>query len=272
MSVISSREVGPLVIETYRYEAGPAGTVPSHSHPDYQLCLSVDFPGEVRYRGAWRPVGPGDLNIVEPGEVHADRDPRPREAATHFVVAYIGHEDLLAVSRDIGGEAGTPTFREPVFNDLGLARLMLTLATPAASALATDSAAMLMTVGLLQRHGSIIQRRAAMAQADIELARSYLEDRLDRNIRLGEVATAAGVSPYTLARLFHRQVGMPLHAYHVMARVMRGKDELRRGARIIDVADRLGFADQSHFARHFRRVVGIAPGEFVRRVRRARTF
>jgi len=122
MSVISSGDVGPLVIETYRYEAGPAGTVPSHSHPDYQLCLSVDFPGEVRYRGAWRPVRPGDLNIVEPGEVHADRDPRPREAATHFVVAYIGHEHLLAVSRDIGDEAGTPTFREPVFDDLDLAR------------------------------------------------------------------------------------------------------------------------------------------------------
>ncbi len=54
MSVISSREVGPLVVETYRYRAGPAGTVPSHSHPDYQLCLSIDFlaRSDIAVRGA----------------------------------------------------------------------------------------------------------------------------------------------------------------------------------------------------------------------------
>jgi AraC-like DNA-binding protein len=38
---------------------------------------------------------------------------------------------------------------------------------------------------------------------------------------------------------------------------------LRENWSIAEVAHRTGFADQSHFTRHFKRMVGITPGQFV---------
>ncbi len=37
---------------------------------------------------------------------------------------------------------------------------------------------------------------------------------------------------------------------------------LRRGARATDVALELGFADHSHFTRHFKRIVGLTPHDY----------
>jgi len=57
---------------------------------------------------------------------------------------------------------------------------------------------------------------------------------------------------------------MPPHAYQVRIRVEAARRMLLSGFAIATVAAELGFADQSHFTRHFRRVMGITPAQYVR--------
>ena len=52
---------GGVLLESYRYAPGHAAETPRHSHGDYQLCFSLNFPGEYRYRGESHAVPVGSL-------------------------------------------------------------------------------------------------------------------------------------------------------------------------------------------------------------------
>ena len=57
----------------------------------------------------------------------------------------------------------------------------------------------------------------------------------------------------------------------ILRRVERAKQLLQAGTdlSLAEVAARAGFSDQSQFSRHFKRVVGVAPGQFRRSARNA---
>ncbi|MCY7367966.1 MAG: helix-turn-helix transcriptional regulator [Chamaesiphon sp.] len=64
-------------------------------------------------------------------------------------------------------------------------------------------------------------------------------------------------------RLFKRSMGMTPHAYLIQQRVERSKQLLKRGeGTLLDIAIDCGFANPSHFAKHFRRLTGISPKQF----------
>jgi AraC-like DNA-binding protein len=54
------------------------------------------------------------------------------------------------------------------------------------------------------------------------------------------------------------------HAYLDQLRVRHARELLRNGIAPADVALRTGYADQSHLTRHFRRLVGVTPGQYAR--------
>ena len=55
---------------------------------------------------------------------------------------------------------------------------------------------------------------------------------------------------------------MPPHAFQTQVRVARAKALLLRGWPISQAAAHTGFADQSHLTRHFKRLVGVTPGQY----------
>ncbi len=85
VKVWSFREV---LLESYRYVPGPAGTLPAHSHEDYQFCLSLDFPGEYSYRGSSYGVPVGSLSVIHPGEMPSARDPQDRRKPATYRLMY----------------------------------------------------------------------------------------------------------------------------------------------------------------------------------------
>jgi AraC-like DNA-binding protein len=83
-------------------------------------------------------------------------------------------------------------------------------------------------------------------------------------VSLQQLARLTGLSAYHLNRSFCRKLGMPPHEYQVQARIVKAKVLLRQGRSISETASLVGFVDQSHFTRHFKRSVGITPGRFLR--------
>lgn len=91
----------------------------------------------------------------------------------------------------------------------------------------------------------------------------YINDNLDHNFSLAELAAIANMSPSYFSYLFKLSTGYAPHQYVIRLRVERAKKLLlQEKLTIADIAYSLGFAHQSHFNRHFKRLVGITPKKF----------
>lgn len=95
--------------------------------------------------------------------------------------------------------------------------------------------------------------------------RDYIEHNLGEAISLEDLARVAGVSRFHFARQFRACTGESPMGYLLRTRVERAKTLLRDSqARVVDISAELGFADQSHFGRTFRRLVGMPPSAYAR--------
>jgi AraC-like DNA-binding protein len=96
------------------------------------------------------------------------------------------------------------------------------------------------------------------------LLRELLDEHIAEPVTLDAAATALGRSVPHLVRSFTRQFGVSPHAYVIGRRIDAARRELLRGARPADVATAVGFYDQAHFTRHFKRHTSMTPARFSR--------
>jgi AraC family transcriptional regulator len=97
----------------------------------------------------------------------------------------------------------------------------------------------------------------------LRLAKDYLEDNFNRNVGLEEVAELTGLSRSWFARGFRGSTGIPPYAFILQIRIRRAKEFLLdRKTPIATIATLVGFADQSHFTKIFRRYAGATPREW----------
>ncbi|KVG30414.1 helix-turn-helix domain-containing protein [Burkholderia diffusa] len=82
-------------------------------------------------------------------------------------------------------------------------------------------------------------------------------------LNLDTLAAVAGLSVSRFTARFRGEVGLSPHRYLCLVRVRRAQDLLRAGVAPSVVATEVGFFDQSHLCRHFRRVLGITPRDYV---------
>jgi AraC family transcriptional regulator len=104
-----------------------------------------------------------------------------------------------------------------------------------------------------------------LSRATLERIGDYLRANLAENIALAELAKLAGLSSFHFARSFRNAMGLAPHQYLIRLRVERARELLQqkqRGKSLAAVAAEVGFCDQSHLCRHFRRIVGVTPLRF----------
>jgi AraC-like DNA-binding protein len=93
--------------------------------------------------------------------------------------------------------------------------------------------------------------------------REHVEVHLGEGMDLAELAGVAGLSVYHFARAFKQSIGVTPHCYLVHRRIERAREMLARSELpLSEIALAAGFSDQSHLARHFRRMLGMTPGQF----------
>lgn len=96
----------------------------------------------------------------------------------------------------------------------------------------------------------------------VQRVREMLEDQPAQQVGLSELARLAGLSRYQLIRDFKKAYGLPPHAYQLDTRIRRAKNWLQQGESLSSTAVALGFADQSHFQRHFKKRVAVTPKQY----------
>lgn len=105
------------------------------------------------------------------------------------------------------------------------------------------------------------------APAALARVRALIEDRLGDTLSLNDLATEARMSRYHLLRTFRNWTGMTPHAWQIDRRIQQARHLLDREIPLSEIAQHLGFADQSHFQRIFKQRVAVNPGEY-RRLRK----
>jgi AraC family transcriptional regulator len=134
--------------------------------------------------------------------------------------------------------------------------------------LAAESLANVLAVHLI-RH--VLTPRSPVRGRDGRLPRGrlravveYIEDHLDAGPSLEQMAVVARLSVYHFARQFKVATGLSPHQYVILRRVERARQLLQSSAdlSLAEVAAHAGFSDQSQFCQHFKRLVGVTPGQF----------
>ena len=110
--------------------------------------------------------------------------------------------------------------------------------------------------------------RGGLAPWQIRRVTDYIEEHLASTIRLQDLAGIARLSHSHFCRAFKESLGHPAHAYVMRRRVHRAQGlMLTTPESLSQIAALCGMADQAHFCKLFRRLVGESPNAW-RRARR----
>lgn len=131
-----------------------------------------------------------------------------------------------------------------------------------AESMATALAAHLLRTYSTRKH-SLPEYEDGLPKYKLKQVLEYMNVHLSENVSLATISDELSISQYYFCRLFKQSTGMTPHAYLILQRVERAKQLLKRKeGTMLDIAIECGFANPSHFAKHFRKHTGISPKQF----------
>jgi AraC family transcriptional regulator len=271
----ASDPLGWVGLEAARYREAPASEISLSPLTHHALVLITRPPEELDllYEGVKRHVPPaaGSISLVPAGSPALWRW-RGRKDSLHV---YLEPGLVARVAAEAFG-LDPARLTLPPLDGLVLPHLRATMgavdgeltAGGAGGGLAAESLANVLAVHLI-RHALAPRRPArgpdgALPRGRLRAVVEYVEEHLDAGPTLGQLAGVARLSPYHFARQFKAATGLPPHEYVIARRVERAQQLLRGGGdlSLAEVAAHAGFSDQSQFTRHFKRLVGVTPGQF----------
>lgn len=117
--------------------------------------------------------------------------------------------------------------------------------------------------------GSAIDRARGLAPRQLARALELIDQSIDGNLTLSELASAVGLSRFHFARRFRQSTGVSPVKHLINRRLDRAYQLLRTGARtVMEVAVACGYENTSHFTRAFRLRFGMTPSDCARQATR----
>lgn len=241
-----------------------------HFHESYLIGFTEHGIQQFHCRKELHSSTPGQVFLLEPGEIHDGH--APGQGGFTYSMLYLDPQwidrELRALFEDAPAHC-QPAFAKTLENDPAL------------------TAAIASTFQALQGPELRIVRQTALDALLAKLAghlswrprvsndprlpsvalraRDYMHAHLEQNLGLDELAWASGVDRFRLSRAFKAAFGVAPHTYLIQLRLARARRLLAAGQTPARVATSLGFADQSHMGRWFRRAYGLTPAHYRRR-------
>ena len=267
-------------------------TFARHSHDTYTLGLVLGGAGTFWCRGAERFARKGDVVVIPPGEVHTGSVSSGVDSLSYLAV-YLPVGVAVLHAEAAGARGGKPPeFGSLVLRDAvvrrayqgldqaigsaeGFRRAHTQGPADAAADFDEEAAQEAMCVAITELIGRHGERRSLIGTPGgglrretriVSLVREVLEDSYAKSdeTTLQVLAHRAGVTPFRVIRAFREATGLAPHQYLIQVRVERARQFLADGAVPSLAALMTGFADQSHLTYHFKKHLGITPGNYQR--------
>lgn len=242
----------------------------SHWHDAYLVGFTEQGVQQFNCRKTLHNSVVGQAFLLEPGEIHDGRAPVP--GGFTYSTFYLQPHWLEAQLRELFEDAPNdclPGFAETLADEPGLVRHIAFAfqAVHQSELRIVRHAALDGLLEILSRRTHWRKRLETTAPlpAVAIRARDYLHAHLDQDVGLDELAGAAGIDRFRLSRAFKASFGLAPHAYLVQLRLSVARKLLRQGLAPAKVAMELGFSDQSHLGRWFRRAYGMSPAAYRKR-------
>ncbi len=237
----------------------PDHAYPRHTHDTWTLLIVdtgvVAFELEHHEHGALRTL----VTLLPPHVPHDGRSVDARGFRKRVVYLDADQVDDSLVGRAVG----RPGVRDPLLR-ARVSALHDSLRHPG-DALEAESRLVLVRERLEAHLRQDV--REVVAHRDAGLARrlrDLLDARVEEGIGLTEAATLLGAHPTHLVRTFGQEYGIAPHQYLTGRRLDRARRLLLDGRRPADAATEVGFYDQAHLNRHFKRLLGVTPAAYAR--------
>jgi AraC-like DNA-binding protein len=267
---------GDEAVRVWRADVGAGalcmrGTTSSYAvDPAGEYVVGMVLAGGMRVRRGHEVhrFAPGDVCAWDPSASHEGGPWGSSHWEARLVVLEL--PDVRELVLDPEGAGGDVVLSSPRVRDARLARHFLALHAALerpAWTLERDTLLQEWLGALTGATAEATTPRAARRDPALRRACELMGDDLARNLKLAEVAAAAGVSRHRLTRLFRAAYGLPPHRFVVAQRIRAARRLLERGVTPAEVAARTGFFDQSHLHRHFTRTLGMTPAAYAAALR-----
>jgi AraC-like DNA-binding protein len=240
----------------------------THNYPPHiheQLCIILVHQGSetTTVRKIAYTAFPGDLTVLHPEELHSSVS-----LNVEYRVFKIDANEFQRIACEVfGSECRPPYFGSVLINDsLAFQSLFdLYLMLEQNDSLLQHESEFVSTMGILltrqNQTGPIAKNRKEDRSVDV--VRDYLKNCYRENVSLFRLASMTNLDRFSLLRVFTKKFGIPPHEFQTQLRISHARELIRRGHSIAEAALETGFFDQSHLARHFKRIVGMTPGEYL---------
>ncbi|HEV2803035.1 MAG TPA: AraC family transcriptional regulator [Pyrinomonadaceae bacterium] len=272
-SVLGSRQWGGFAVNLHRHPPFEVDEFCLDEH-----VLSVHVAGRVRF---WQKKGgregeglsvPGEMSLSPAGLTQAMRLHSPVTVLNvRFEPRFF--DRVASESFEVRGGrvelAPVPHAHDPRVEHIGAALTAEIRAGFPSGRLYGDSLATALTAHILRayttQNSAPGEYKGGLAGHRLRQVVEYINEHLEQDLTLSEIAAAVGMNPYHLSRAFKQEMGSAPHQYVIKRRVERAKVLLAETElTIIEVAFKVGFQSQSHFTNIFRRFTGVTPKAFRR--------
>lgn len=229
----------------------------------WDICLVDEGISEWRYRGKTMSSPPGSVRLKEPGETFRTLSVKQASSMQLLRVSHEYVQTLLDPWPSSRLYLTTFQFDAPhlfqrsseLFQVLKHSQNKLEQETHLAEGLSS----------ILLHHLALQPKNVpVLSHPGVKKAREYIDAYFAEEITLEQLAQIAGLHPVYLSRVFRKEVGLPPHAYQNERRLLAALSMLEQGMSPVDTAVNVGFVDQSHLTRQFKRQIGLTPGAFRR--------
>lgn len=239
-----------------------------HVHDELVITMTEHGVGQAKARNLSDPVGPSTIWVSGAGEYHCGHIGNQQQWSYRAI--YLDSQALQSLNNAFNeGSDYDLIIPQGVYVDQQLSNLLIKMhrQMEAGSSLLEKQALWWSAMGLFfGRYGQqpLESTNDGIEKDKMEMVRDYIATHFREDIATEKLSELTSLSSYYLIRSFKRKYGLPPHAYANQLKLIAAKQQLIEGTNPAAVASDVGFYDQSHFNRLFKKTYGITPGTYTK--------